>query len=323
MVCGCGTSEGAITNAVWRLDLAELRWERMSSLTLARRGHACCALRGTVVVLGGKHAPYIGGTGQSLPTDCFTASLEILGYDSETEERIFKALPPMACIPYFGHCAVPIDESESELGQVLLIGGDDGEDVTSVAHHKLDLATGVCTPLPSLLSDGSQFCTAARLPDGRLICMGTSEAFPDGITAEVLEPPQQGNTTIEASWRWRQLPGMSVARFGCGGCVLSDGRFAVFGGTVFGGTEFTTTSSCDVLTLDGGERWEPLPHMHEERFGFACEAVGGCVIVAGGFNASEVTRTVEVYEEALGHWRRLPCSLPIDAAVTWASSALM
>ena len=47
------TSGGAISSEVWRLDLGELRWERMPSLTLGRGLHACCALRGGVVVLGG------------------------------------------------------------------------------------------------------------------------------------------------------------------------------------------------------------------------------------------------------------------------------
>jgi hypothetical protein len=36
--------------------------------------------------------------------------------------------------------------------------------------------------------------------------------------------------------------------------------------------------------------------MHEERHAFACAAIGGCVIVAGG----DGLITAEVYEEALG-----------------------
>jgi hypothetical protein len=54
--------------------------------------------------------------------------------------------------------------------------------------------------------------------------------------------------------------------------VLSDGRFAVFGGK--------DAASCEVLTLGLGHqlpfvRWEPLEPMHEPRIGFACAAVGG------------------------------------------------
>jgi hypothetical protein len=171
-----------------------------------------------------------------------------------------------------------------------------------------------------LLSHSRQ---AARLPDGRAVCVSENANLGGGTTAEVFEPPHQGNMTIEASWRLRVLPDMTFARFGCGGCVLSDGRFAVFGGPLADDV-LTATSSCKVLTLDGVERWEPLPAMHEARYLFACVAVEGCVIVAGGRNSiSEVTQSVEVYEEALGRWRRLPCSLAIDVGRSSMSSALL
>jgi hypothetical protein len=134
--------------------------------------------------------------------------------------------------------------------------------------------------------------------------------------AQVLEPPPHDSPS-GASWQWRALPGMSdLHLYGCG-CVLSDGRFAVFGGEDASGT---TTSSCEALTLDAdGARWSSLPPMHEPRWGFACAAIGGCVIVAGGVGST----TTEVYEEGLGRWRRLPCSLPYGSQLRWMSSALM
>jgi hypothetical protein len=99
--------------------------------------------------------------------------------------------------------------------------------------------------------------------------------------------------------------------------VLSDGRFAVFGGM---DTSTTYSSSCEALTLDAdGERWDVLRSMHEARYGFVCAAIGGCVIVAGGVGSI----TAEVYEEGLGRWRRLPCSLPFDTELYGASSAVM
>jgi hypothetical protein len=59
---------------------------------------------------------------------------------------------------------------------------------------------------------------------------------------------------------------MSVRRERAAGCVLSDGRFAA----VFAGEdgENVNTASCEVLNLDGGERWEPLPPMREARSDF-------------------------------------------------------
>jgi hypothetical protein len=55
--------------------------------------------------------------------------------------------------------------------------------------------------------------------------------------------------------------------------LLSDGRFAGFGGE---DGESVETASCEVLTLDGDERWGALPPMRKARCGLACAAVGGC-----------------------------------------------
>jgi hypothetical protein len=136
------------------------------------------------------------------------------------------------------------------------------------------------------------------------------------IMAQVLEPPPHGSPS-GASWQWRVLPRMSNLHACGGGCVLSDGRFAVFVGADDNGT---TTSSCEVLTFNvDGARWSPLPPMHKPRCGFACVAIGGCVIVAGGVGST----TAEVYEEGLGRWRRLPCSLSDGSQICWMGSTLM
>jgi hypothetical protein len=288
---------------VWRLDLAELRWERMASLTRGRHQHACCAVRGGVVVLGGRF------TNEDDVTESDLDSVEILGYDSE--ESI--VLPPLSCGLISDSAAIAIEESESEQGQVLLIEGEFDYQDSTAAVQKVDLATGVCTPLPSLLSHHGILagCSAARLPDGRVVCVGGGYGTP-----QVLEPPEHGSPS-EASWQWRYLPDMSVGRVNGRGCVLSDGRFAVFGG--WDGDNDTERRSSEVLTLDGdAERWEPLPPMHDAREYFACAAIGGCVITAGGYGGwtaagSDALITAEVYEEALGRWRRLPGNLPHHA----------
>ena len=103
--------------------------------------------------------------------------------------------------------------------------------------------------------------------------------------------------------------------------MLSDGRFAVFGGVDRFGMRH---ASCEALVLDSGaERWEPLPPMLEARAGFACEALGGCVVVAGGHGQTNpaLLSSAEVYEEATGVWRRLPCDLP--RALLGMGSALL
>ena len=121
-----------------------------------------------------------------------------------------------------------------------------------------------------------------------------------------------------ASWQWRRvLPGMSLSHLYSCGCVLSNSRSAVSGGI---DSSDSDTSSCKALTLDEDSTcWSPLPPMHEPRWGFACPAIGGCIILAGGKGST----TAEVYEEELGRWRQLPCSLPHDSQLYWMDSALM
>ena len=198
VVCG-GCRGGGYTSAVWRLDLGKLRWERMSDLGGVRADHACCTVRGRVVVLAGKNS---GGEEGALGA---LATVEVLrSSDSEeAEEHTFTALPPLSCCARFGSIALPIAESGSAEGQVLLLGGlgellDDASRVVTV-----DLATGACTPHPSLLYDRWCFA-AARLPDGRVVCVGDEDDhdddddddddnFPAIMTAEVLDSPEQGS----------------------------------------------------------------------------------------------------------------------------------
>ena len=94
------------------------------------------------------------------------------------------------------------------------------------------------------------------------------------------------------AWIWRALPLMIIERLGCGGCMISDGHFAVLGDMD------DAIGSCEAL---GGsaivdEFWEALPPKHGSRYSFACAAVAGCIIVTGG----QGRKTVELYDEVLG-----------------------
>ena len=80
-------------------------------------------------------------------------------------------------------------------------------------------------------------------------------------------------------------------------------ELAVLGGDTYG----VDTSSCEALAIgDDEEHWEPLLPMHDNMYEFACAAVAGCVIVAGGLGH----KSAEVYDEMLGRWLRLPRDLP-------------
>jgi len=231
--------------------------------------------------------------------------------------------PPLSCGGIGGAAAITVDESDSGAGQVLLLGGLDEDDAVVSTVYLVDLATGVCTPQPNLLHTREQFA-AARLPDGRIVCAGGAGYGTVLSSAEVFEPPAQG--ALDTAWTWREMPAMSVARTGHSGCVLSDGRFAVLGGVDINNEPFST---CEALTAGDDEHWETLPPMHEARSDFACAAVAGCIVVAGGYGGRDLlgllirVRSAEVYDEVFNRWLRLPCDLPHNAGLWGMGSALL
>jgi hypothetical protein len=222
----------------------------------------------------------------------------------------FVELPPLSFGGTSAAAVIAVDESDSALGQVLLIGGYDQDLEATSAVRLVDLATGVCTPQVPLLH-ARFFFAAAGLPDGRIACAG---GLGTNSTAEMLGPPLQG--TQLTAWTWKALPAMSARRHHGGGCVLSDGRFAVIGGLTNSGI----TSSCEALSLADDGDWDALPSMHDSRSLFACVAVAGCIIVAGG---APHGRSAEVFDEALDRWLRLPCALPHVGGLDLMESALV
>jgi hypothetical protein len=295
VVCGGSSTGGVVRDEMWRLDLATLRWEPMPALVTGRDGPACCVVRGTLVVLGGR-------TSVGSPI----SSVEMLS----SEGGAFVALPPLSCGGIYDAAAIAVEESDSAAGQVLLLGGEMGGGAVSTV-HLVDVATGVCTPGRPDMLRSRFFFAAAGLPGGGIVCAGGG--FGES-SAEVWGPPVQG--APDAAWTWSQLPAMSIARYACRGCVMSDGRFAVLGGSNNGGY----TTSCEALTIgDDDEHWKPLLPMHDARTGFACAAVGGCVIVAGGRGRS----SAEVYDEVLGWWLRLPRGIPQNSGNGCMGSALL
>jgi hypothetical protein len=292
VVCG-GYTSGRVRD-VWRLDMATLRWEPMPALLTARGYHACCAVRGTIVVLGG------------VTSGSRTSSVEMLS----GEQGAFVSLPSLSCGWICGASAIAVDESDSATGQVLLVGGLCEEGIASEV-HLVDLATGTYTRQPDMLHLRYN-SAAARLKDGRVVCAGGGN---HSISAEVYGPPVQG--APDAPWTWTELPAMSVGRGDCCGCVMSDGRFAVLGGGMSNGQ---TTSSCEALVVGDDAHWEPLQPMHESRRFFTCATVAGCVIVAGGRGR----KSAEVYDAVLDRWFRLPRDLPHDGnGLAWMGSALL
>jgi hypothetical protein len=108
--------------------------------------------------------------------------------------------------------------------------------------------------------------------------------------------------------------------------VLSDGRFAVLGGE---DNNNEPLSSCEVLTVGDDAHWEMLPPMHEARTQFACVAVAGCIVVAGGSGGRDPqglwdrVRSAEVFDEVFDRWVLLPCDLPHNAGFMAMGSTLL
>ena len=195
----------------------------------------------------------------------------------------------------------------------------------------VDLATGACAPQNNLLHL-RDYSAAGRLADGRVICAGGIGGY---SSAEVWVVPEQG--AVDTSWTRINLPALSAGRQGCCGCLMSDGRFAVLGGRsnfynntastmsscealTIGDGDASTMSSCEALTIgDGDAHWEPLPRMHASRHHFACGAIAGCVIVAGG----DGHNSAELYGVELNRWLRLPCDLPYEIGLGGMGSAVL
>jgi len=216
----------------------------------------------------------------------------------------FVEISPLSCGASFGAAVIAVDKTHSASGQVLLLGGGNQYSWATSSVRLVDLATGVCTLQADLLN-----FEAARLLDGGIIW---AKGIGGLSTVEMWAAPVQG--ALEAAWTWRGLPAMSVGRGGCSGCLLSDGRFAVLCGYSTG----SYTSSCEALTLGDDEHWAPLPPMRDSREYFACAAVAGYVIVAGGFPQR---KSAEAYDEVLGRWLRLPHDLPHDGGLHGMGSA--
>jgi hypothetical protein len=198
---------------------------------------------------------------------------------------------------------------------VLLLGGSGQNHEQTSAVRLVDLATGVCTPQAPLLHARRNFA-AARLPDGRVVCAGSLDLL---STAEAWGPPLQG--AQDAAWTWKVLPPMSAGRLGCQGCVLSDGRFVIIGGSIFNSSDTSRTSSCEVLSFGDDGAWRSLPPMHDSRSMFVCAAVARCIIVAGGGGPHD--RSAEIFDEELGRWLWFPCDLPRADGLLSIGSALL
>ena len=196
LVVSGGVGDGLMSCKVWQLNLASLCWEEMPSLAIARSSHASCVVRDRLVVLGGIRS---GGDPLS-SVERLTATPYEMPAAYGAGIRFF-ILPPLSSGGLYGAVAIPVEESASLMGQILLLGGVN-TDLASSPTQMVDVATGQCLPLGQrsnrfwtplsqlsnlfLSQQPLSFSSAKRLPDGRIVAAGgVSQAG----YAEIWGPP--------------------------------------------------------------------------------------------------------------------------------------
>eukprot|EP00927_Polykrikos_kofoidii_P024849 TRINITY_DN22480_c0_g1_i1.p1 TRINITY_DN22480_c0_g1~~TRINITY_DN22480_c0_g1_i1.p1 ORF type:complete len:505 (+),score=72.40 TRINITY_DN22480_c0_g1_i1:87-1601(+) len=161
-----------------------------------------------------------------------------------------------------------------------------------------------CVPMPRRRAG----CAAAALPDGRLLVVGGYDER--GIAQGLVASCDMYDPFLEA-WSQRGAASLHRARWGHG-CVLLGGRVYVVGGCSLQSEArpqevlMETLRSCEVYdaSLD---RWDLSAPLQIARSGCRVVAIGGQRLAAVGgcddvFGRAETQATVEIFDEASGHW---------------------
>jgi len=113
--------------------------------------------------------------------------------DAFTGAGAFVELPPLSCGAVYGAAAITVDESDSALGQVLLIGGHNHDQIGTSSVRLVGLATGVCRQ-PADLPHPRSFLRRLRCrtgtPCAREVLQPTTAVYTS--TAGIWSLPAQG-----------------------------------------------------------------------------------------------------------------------------------
>jgi len=142
-----GVNLGAV-NEVWGLDLVTMQWEAMPALLCARAHHACCSVRGSLIVLGGLATRSGALNGRAAPT----SRVEM----RSNGEEAFVELPPLSCGAIYNAAAIAVDESQSALGRCSGPGWRCGGGRCCARRRA-----------PRRRGGGSRRCRRRHLPEGR------------------------------------------------------------------------------------------------------------------------------------------------------------
>ena len=207
-------------------------------------------------------------------------------------ERVY---PGMALAPYDGLDALQLP---------MLYGGwarYTTETVTDTIEYYDDFS-GAWHLLGYTMSSPRVGHTVTRLPDGKVVIIGGSSDYNDGLasvdlhnaSSDVLQPV----TPMPAPRVWHTAT------------LLQDGRVLVVGGSPQAGTR-QPMAVAYVLNIfaDGDDNvlrqtWVTTPPMHTARTGHAAELLpDGRVLIIGGFDADYVAlRSCEIYDPVTNTW---------------------
>ena len=252
-------------------------WKPLSPMQSEREGGAAVAIMGSkILVVGGYHSEH------KFLKSC--AMFNVL-----TNE--WSEYPPMKTAR-MGCAAVYLEQHNA----VVVVGGfQRGRKYLDTAEY-LDLSTLRWHRLPPMLNPRAG-CAAVAVLGKRVVVLG---GWIDGETAagsvEVLDFNAQ---------QWHNLPEMATPRAGCSASAVGH-RVFLLGGHTTSGSHRGCRSSVEVLDLSS-KKWIRMPSMKEKRDASASCAIGNCIVVLGGGEAStSPSSSVEIFDTEKQLWKEMP-----------------
>lgn len=178
-------------------------------------------------------------------------------------------------------------------GKVLVVGGEQGQEVYLSSAELFDPATGAWTKTGSLNTARSGH-TATLLANGKVLVAGGAgvigKNYEGRLTSAELYDPNSGTWTLTGS--------MNTGREWHTATLLPDGKVLVAGGFGYG----VFLSSAELYDTTTGT-WEETGSLNTARDRHTATLLpNGKVLVAGGSDISGSVSSAELYDPATGTW---------------------